>query len=191
MSKLSIVKIRLEQDVNAYLLTCSETKEAVVIDPGEPPEKVYAQLAGLTLRWLVATHGHRGHLAGKDVLKDAAGGATAMHVGDAKLFLRSADRYLLEGDELEFGQFKLEVMHTPGHTPGSLCFLVGNHLFTGDTLLQGGIGKESIGTDLRQQMVSIGSRILRLPPQTAIYPGHGGVTTLAAELQTSPIFRRA
>ena len=191
MSKLGIVKIRLEQDVNAYLLTCSETKEAVVIDPGEPAEKVYGQLAGLKLRWLVATHGHRGHLAGKDALKDAAGGQTAMHVGDAKLFLRSADRYLLDGEELEFGRFKLEVMHTPGHSPGSLCFVVGNHLFTGDTLLQGGIGKESVGTDLRQQMVSIGSRILRLPPQTAIYPGHGGVTTLAAELQTSPVFGRA
>jgi hydroxyacylglutathione hydrolase len=189
MSRLGIVKVRLEQDVNAYLLSCSDTKEAVVVDPGEPAEKVLGQLGGLKLRWLVATHGHRGHLAGKDALKDAAGGETAMHMADAKLFLRSADRYLLDGDELEFGRFKLEVMHLPGHSPGSLGFLVGNHLFVGDTLLQGGIGKEQPGTDLRQQMVSIGTRILRLPPQTAIYPGHGPVTTLAAELQSNPIFR--
>lgn len=191
VSRLGIVKVRLDQEVNAYLLSCSETKEAVVIDPGEPVEKVLGQLAGLELRWLVASHGHRGHLAGKDVLKEAAGGATAMHVADAKLYLRSADRYLADGDELEFGRFKLEVIHTPGHSPGSLCLLVGNHLFTGDTLLQGGIGKETVGTDLRQQMLSIGTRILRLPPQTAIYPGHGAVTTLAAELQSSPVFRRA
>jgi len=63
-------------------------------------------------------------------------------------------------------------------------------VFTGDTLLKGGIGKENVGTDLRQQMMSIGSKLLRLPPETALYPGHGPVTTLAAELQTSPIFRR-
>ena len=185
------MKVRLDEEVNSYLLSCSETKEAVVIDPGEPAEKVLGQLDGLKLRWLIASHGHRGHLAGKDALKEAAGGETAMHVADAKQFLRSADRYLADGEELEFGRFKLQVIHTPGHSPGSLCLLVGNHLFTGDTLLQGGIGKETVGTDLRQQMLSIGTRILRLPPQTAIYPGHGGVSSLAAELQSNPIFRRA
>ena len=191
MSKLGIVKIRLDQDVNAYLLTCSETKEAVVIDPGEPAEKVYGQLTGFKLRWLVATHGHRGHLAGKDVLKEAAGGQTAMHVGDAKLFLRSADRYLADGEELPLGEVVIRVIHTPGHSPGSLSFLVGNHLFTGDTLLAGGIGREMPGSDLRQQMMSIGGKLVRLPLTTAIYPGHGPTTSLEAELRTNPVFRRA
>ena len=136
----------------------------------------------------MATHGHPGHLAGKDELKAATGAETAMNVADAKQFLRSADRYVTEGDELDFGQFKLRVIHTPGHTPGSLCFLVGNHLFTGDTLLAGGIGKELPGSDIRQQLISIGTKLARLPLNTAIYPGHGPVTKLETELRTSPVF---
>ncbi len=182
------MKIRLEREVNAYLLACSDTREAVVVDPGMPAEKIAAQLAGHTLKWLIATHGHPGHLAGKDSLKQATGAQTAMSVADAKQFLRSADRYLADGDEIAFGTFVLRVIATPGHTPGSLCFQVGNHLFTGDTLLAGGVGRQMPETDLRRQVMSIGSRILPLPPSTAIYPGHGPVTSLEAELRQNPVF---
>jgi hydroxyacylglutathione hydrolase len=189
MSKLSIVKARLDREVNGYIVGCSDTKEAIIIDPGEPSLKLLDQLKGLKLRWLVATHGHPGHLAGKDALKDATGAETAMHVADAKAFLRSADRYVTDDDELEFGKFKVKVVHTPGHTPGSLCLLVANHLFTGDTLLAGGIGREMPETDLRRQMMSIGTKLLSLPPATAVYPGHGPVTSLEQELRTNPIFR--
>jgi hydroxyacylglutathione hydrolase len=191
MARLSIVKVRQDQEVNAYVLACSDTKEAVVVDAGEPVEKLIGQLGGLKVRWIVGTHGHRGHLAGKDAVKQAAGGETAMSMADAKQFLRSADRYLIDGDELEFGRFTLRVLATPGHTPGSLSFVVGNHLFTGDTLLAGGIGKQMPETDLRRQMTSIGTRILALPPSVAIYPGHGPVTSLEAELRQNPIFRPA
>ena len=190
MSKLAIVKVRTEHDVNTYVLSDSESKEALVVDPGAPADKVLAQLEGLTVRWIVATHGHPGHLAGKDELKAATGATTVVTMADAKMFLRSADVYPLDGEELDFGQFKMRVIQTPGHTPGSACFLVGNHLFTGDTLLAGGIGKELPGSDLRQQMISIG-KLIRLPPATAIYPGHGPVTSLENEIRTSPVFRRA
>lgn len=188
MAKLGIVKVKGEHDVNAYVVSCGATGEAVVIDPVQPADKLLAQLEGLRVRWVVSTHGHPGHLAGKDAVKDATGATTAMHVADAKMFLRSADRYLLDDEELEFGQFRLRVLQTPGHTPGSLCFLVGNHLFTGDTLLAGGIGKERPGTDVRQQLLSIGTKLARLPLNTAIYPGHGRVTNLANEIQNSPVF---
>jgi len=191
MSRLSIVKARLEREVNGYVVTCSATKEAVVIDPGEPVQKLLDQLRGLKPRWLIATHGHPGHLAGKDAIKDATGAETAMHVADAKAFLRSADRYVTDDEELEFGRFKLKVLHTPGHTPGSLCLLVANHLFTGDTLLAGGIGREMPETDIRRQLMSIGSKLLALPPATAVYPGHGPVTSLEQELRTNPVFRPA
>jgi glyoxylase-like metal-dependent hydrolase (beta-lactamase superfamily II) len=188
VSRLSIVKVLGEREVNSYVLSCSDTKEAVVIDPAEPAAKIADQLRGLKARWIVATHGHPGHVAGKDELKAATGAETVMNVADAKAFLRSAERYVTEGDELEFGKFKLRVIHTPGHTPGSLCFQVGNHLFTGDTLLAGGIGKELPGSDIRQQLISIGTKLARLPLNTAIYPGHGPVTKLETELRTSPVF---
>lgn len=189
MAKLGIVKIKGDRDVNSYLVTCQSTREAVVIDPVEPAEKVLGQLGGLKLRWVVATHGHAGHTAGKLAVQEATGATTAMHMADAKLFLRSADRYLVDDEELDFGQFKLKVLQTPGHTPGSLCFLVGNHLFTGDTLVAGGIGNQKPETDLRQQLMSIGTKLTRLPLTTAIYPGHGAVTSLENELRTSPVFQ--
>ncbi len=191
MPKLSIVKVKLDREVNAYLLTCATTKEAVVIDPGLPAEKIAEQAKGLKVRYIIATHCHPGHVAGKDDLKDLVGGETALHSADAKQFLRSADRYLIDGDELEFGEFKLTVMHTPGHTTGSVCFVVANHAFVGDTLLAGGIGKQTPETDLRRQMMSIGTKLLRLPLTTALYPGHGPASSLERELAQNPIFRGA
>jgi glyoxylase-like metal-dependent hydrolase (beta-lactamase superfamily II) len=191
MSKLGIVKVKLEREVNAYIVSCATTKEAVVIDPGLPADKIAEQLKGVTVRWIVATHCHPGHVAGKDEVKELAGGQTALHAADAKQFLRSADRYLIDGDELEFGEFKIAVMHTPGHTPGSVCYVVANHAFVGDTILAGGIGKQTPETDLRRQMMSIGTKLLKLPLTTALYPGHGPATSLERELAQNPIFRGA
>jgi glyoxylase-like metal-dependent hydrolase (beta-lactamase superfamily II) len=191
MAKLSIVKLKLEREVNAYIVSCATTKEAVVIDPGLPAEGIAQQAAGLTVKYILATHGHPGHVAGKDDVKAVTGGETGIHSADAKQFLRSADRYLIDGDELDFGEFKIQVMHTPGHTPGSVCFVVANHAFVGDTILAGGIGRQMPETDLRRQMMSIGTKLLRLPPSTALYPGHGPATSLERELAQNPIFRGA
>ena len=190
MPKLSIVKVRCEKDVNTFVLRCSDTDEAVVIDPGAPASKIAAELAGASLKWILATHGHPGHLAGKDDLHTGEA-RTAMYMADAKAFLRSADQYVLDGDMLEFGRFTVQVLHTPGHTPGSLCFLVSNHLFTGDTLLAGSLGKQMPETDLRQQLLSIGTKFAPLPLSTAIYPGHGPVTSLENEVRTNPYLRGA
>jgi len=191
MAKLGIVKVRLDRDVNGYVLACASTKEAVVVDPGLPADKLAEQVKDLSVKYILATHCHPGHVAGKDDLKELTGGQTAIHSSDAKQFLRSADRYLLDGDELEFGEFKLSVIHTPGHTPGSVCFVVANHAFVGDTILAGGVGKQTPETDLRRQMMSIGTRLLRLPLLTALYPGHGPATSLERELAQNPIFRGA
>src|SRR6202158_1177892 len=163
MGKLGIVKVRLEREVNGYVLSCSNTKEAVVIDPGLPVDKLAEQAKGLTVKYILATHGHPGHVAGKDDLKELTGVQTAIHSPDATHSFRSADRYLLDGDDLEFGEFKLSVLYTPGHTPGSVCFVVANHAFVGDTILAGGIGKQTPETDLRRQMMSIGTKLMRLP----------------------------
>jgi hydroxyacylglutathione hydrolase len=189
--KLGIVKVKLDREVNAYVVSCATTKEAIVIDPGLPAAKIADQVKDLTVKFIVATHCHPGHVAGKDELKELTGGETGLHSADAKQFLRSADRYLVDGDELEFGEFRLSVLHLPGHTPGSLCFVVANHAFVGDTILAGGIGKQTPETDLRRQMMSIGTKLLRLPLATALYPGHGPATSLERELAQNPIFRGA
>jgi len=189
MSKLAIVKVKLDRDVNCYVVSCASTKEAVIIDPGLPAEKIVEQATGLKVKFILATHCHPGHVGGKDDVKAVTGGETALHSADAKQFLRSADRYLIDGDELEFGEFKVSVIHTPGHTPGSLCFVVANHAFVGDTILAGGIGRQMPETDLRRQMMSIGTKLMRLPLQTALYPGHGPATSLERELAQNPIFR--
>ena len=191
MSKLAIIKVKLDREVNCYLVSCATTKEAVVVDPGMPAEKIVEQAAGLKVKHILATHCHPGHVGGKDDVKAAAGGETGLHSLDAKQFLRSADRYLVDGDELEFGEFKVQVLHTPGHTPGSVCFVIANHAFVGDTILAGGIGRQMPETDLRRQMMSIGTKLLRLPPATALYPGHGPATSLERELVQNPIFRGA
>ena len=191
MAKLSIVKLKLEREVNCYVIACAATKEAVVIDPRLPAERIVEQATGLTVKYILATHGHPGHVGGKDDVKAVTGGLTGIHSADAKQFLRSADRYLLDDDELEFGEFKVQVMHTPGHTPGSVCFVVANHAFVGDTILAGGIGRQMPETDLRRQMMSIGTKLLKLPLTTALYPGHGPATSLERELAQNPIFRGA
>lgn len=191
MAKLSIVKVRLDREVNCYIISDATSKEAAVIDPGLPAEKIVDQAGGLKVRHILATHGHPGHVAGKDDVKAVTGGETGIHTADAKQFLRSADRYLFDGDELELGELKIQVLHTPGHTPGSVCFLVANHAFVGDTILAGGIGRQMPETDLRRQMMSIGTKLLRLPPSTALYPGHGPATSLERELAQNPIFRGA
>jgi hydroxyacylglutathione hydrolase len=191
VSKLAIVKVKLDREVNCYIVSDAGSKEAVVIDPGMPAEKIVEQAAGVTVRHILATHGHPGHVGGKDEVKEATGGQTGIHSLDAKQFLRSADRYLVDGDELEFGEFKVQVLHTPGHTPGSVCYVIANHAFVGDTILAGGIGRQMPETDLRRQMMSIGTKLLRLPPSTALYPGHGPATSLERELMQNPIFRGA
>jgi hydroxyacylglutathione hydrolase len=189
VAKLSIVKVKLDREVNCYIVSDANSKEAVVIDPGVPAEKIAEQTKGLTVKYILATHGHPGHVGGKDDLKAITGGETGIHSQDAKQFLRSADRYLVDGDELDLGELKVLVMHTPGHTPGSVCYVIANHAFVGDTILAGGIGRQMPETDLRRQMMSIGTKLVRLPPNTALYPGHGPATSLERELQQNPIFR--
>ena len=189
MAKLSIVKVKLDREVNGYIVSDAGTKEAVIIDPGLPAEKIAEQASGLKVKYILATHGHPGHVGGKDDLKALVGGETGIHSADAKQFLRSADRYLIDGDELDIGEHKVSVLHTPGHTPGSVCFVIANHAFVGDTILAGGIGRQMPETDLRRQMMSIGTKLMRLPLATALYPGHGPATSLERELQQNPIFR--
>ncbi|MGH7611309.1 MAG: MBL fold metallo-hydrolase [Candidatus Dormibacteria bacterium] len=170
------------QPTNCYVVACQRSKEAIVIDPGAEPEKILGECQGLQVRHLLCSHGHRNHASAKDEVKAKAGGETALSLLDAKAYLRSADRYLNDGDRLAFGDFEVEVLGTPGHSPGSLSFKVGNHLFTGDTLLAGDLGRTDLpDIDLSKQLVSVLSRLLSLAENTVIYPGHGRTSTVGQE----------
>ncbi len=164
------------------MVACARTKEAVVIDPGADPTRIAEQCLEYSVKHVACTHGHRNHAGAKDEVKARVGGATALSFLDAKHYLRSADRYLVDGDRLEFGDFAMEVIFTPGHSPGSLCFKVGNHLFTGDTLRAGDIGPTDLpDIDLPRQVTAVLSKLLPLPENTVIYPGHGPTTTVGQE----------
>jgi len=191
VARLSIQKVHVgEKDTNCYVVSCAETKEAVVIDPGDGAPKILGQLSGLTVRWICCTHGHPGHTGAKERVKAATQAVTAMHLSDATAMLKSADRYLVAGDTLPFGDFALEVLPTPGHTPGGLSFKVGNHVFTGDTLLAGKIGRVDLpGSSPQQMLFSLHGQLLTLPDNTIVYPGHGPNSTIGAERLSNPYLR--
>jgi hydroxyacylglutathione hydrolase len=191
VARLSIQKVHVgEKDTNCYVVAAADTKEAVVIDPGDDAPKILGQLEGLTVRWICCTHGHPGHTGAKERVKAATQAVTAMHLSDATAMLKSADRYLVAGDTLPFGDFVLEVLPTPGHTPGGLSFKVGNHVFTGDTLLAGKIGRVDLpGSSPQQMLLSLHGQLLVLPDNTVVYPGHGPNSTIGAERIGNPYLR--
>jgi glyoxylase-like metal-dependent hydrolase (beta-lactamase superfamily II) len=191
VARLSIQKIHVgEKDTNCYVVACTETKEAVVIDAGDDAPKILSQLDGLSVNWIVFTHAHPGHTGAKDEVKTATKAPTAMHLADATTYLKSADRYLVSTDVLPFGRFALDVLITPGHTPGGLSFKVGNHVFTGDTLLAGKIGRVDLpGSSPQQMLLSLHGQLLTLPDNTVLYPGHGPNSTIGAERLGNPYLR--
>jgi hydroxyacylglutathione hydrolase len=191
VARLLIQKIHVgEKDTNCYVVADAESKEAVIIDPGDDAQKIIGQLRGLTVRWICFTHAHPGHTGAKEDVKTATQAPTAMHLADATAYLKSGDRYLVAGDILPFGGFQLEVLATPGHTPGGLSFRVGNHLFTGDTLLPGKIGRVDLpGSSPQQMLLSLHGQLLSLPDNTVVYPGHGPNTTIGQERIGNPYLR--
>jgi hydroxyacylglutathione hydrolase len=191
MARLSIQKVHVGQkDTNCYVVACADTREAVVIDPGDDAPKILGQLGGIAVRWVVFTHAHPGHIGAKEAIKTATQATTALHLADATANLKSADRYLGGGDSLPFGSFALQVLATPGHTPGGLSFRVGNHVFTGDTLLPGKIGRVDLpGSSPQQMLLSLHGQLLTLPDNTVVYPGHGPNTTIGQERVGNPYLR--
>ena len=191
MARLSIQKIHVgEKDTNCYVVACSDSNDAIIIDPGDDAPKILGQLKGLQVKFICFTHAHPGHTGAKDAVKSATQATTAMHLADATAYLKSAERYLVAGDSLPFGAFALQVLATPGHTPGGLSFRVGNHVFTGDTLLPGKIGRVDLpGSSPQQMLLSLHGQLLTLPDNTVVYPGHGPNTTIGAERVGNPYLR--
>lgn len=184
--------------VNAYVVFNPRTKNAVVIDPGveDPRLGEFVTSRGLTVKAILNTHGHEDHAAADRAFAKLFGAPVWASRSDASLLPGKLDRSLEDGETIAFDGFAVRVIATAGHTPGSLCFLIGDRLFSGDTLFKNGIGRvgeEDPGkaSRAREGLVrTINQKLLTLPGATRVCPGHGKTTTVAAEAAGNPFLAK-
>ena len=174
---------------NAYVLICRHTGESVVVDvPGEAA-RLLDLLKGTTPRYILITHNHMDHTGALAELKSALRVPVAAHAEDAGRMPVAADLLLKDGDVVCCGDIRLSVLHTPGHTRGSICFLTGNCLIAGDTLFPDGPGKTASPADFKKIMDSLTAKIFVLPDAVQVFSGHGDSTTLGKERKAFEAFR--
>jgi hydroxyacylglutathione hydrolase len=192
---------------NCYIVASESSQQGLIIDPGDDPDEILRAVKNskLEIKALVATHGHIDHIGAIGSLKRALNAPVMIHredssalQGDGRFFWgmhfgppMRADRLLQDGDCIEVSDLHFEVINTPGHTYGGICLYGHGAVFTGDTLFHKSIGSSGIGTGTRAQLLdSITDKLMVLPPETIIYPGHGSESTVAEELKSNPYIHR-
>ena len=196
--------------VCCYIVACEKTGKAAVIDPGGDEKKILAEIKdkGYQVEYIIATHGHPDHVCGNRVLQEATGAKIVMHRLDSLFFnkpeVRSyfsmlglepsppVDREVEEGESIEIGTVSLKIIHTPGHTPGGMCLYNAPDLITGDTLFVGGLGRTDFPGGSHEELLhSITTKLLVLPAETVVWPGHGyggSRSTIGEEKDSNPYF---
>ncbi len=194
--------------VFSYIVGCEKKKEGVIIDPAGSEGKIVskAEEMGLTIRYVVNTHGHADHTCGNRAILAKTGADLVVHQEDAGEILRGlnrafsmvmgkrpspeAQKVVTDGDFIKIGQTGLKVIHTPGHTSGSICLYGEGNLFTGDTLFVGAVGRTDLKGGSFDVLLDSLRKLLSLPPETRVWPGHdygdAPVSTLARERMTNP-----
>ncbi|MCK9376568.1 MAG: MBL fold metallo-hydrolase [Syntrophobacterales bacterium] len=196
-------------EVNCYILGDEKTREAVVIDPGGDEDEILDTLNrnNLQLKLIIDTHGHFDHVDANQPLKDATGAQIAIHEADGQMLIKpsseamfftgnrlrlsQADILLKEGDILTFGEYRLKVLHTPGHTPGGISLVLEGHtyVYVGDLLFAGSIGRTDFpGGSYDALINAVKTKIFPLGDNYSVYPGHGPVTTVGQERKYNPFF---
>lgn len=201
-----IIRTLLLKMTNCYIIGCKETKEGIIVDPAAAGDTILEKVKelGLDIKAIVLTHGHIDHVGGLQEVKEATQAPLMLHADDVQEMDESiqelsytdtfrsneipANRLLQDGDKIEVGKLTLEVIHTPGHTKGSICLrLAADKILTGDTIFAGSIGSVGSPEEFEQLMESIKNKLLVLPPEIKIYPGHGPGSVLGDEVKNNPL----
>lgn len=180
-------------DNNAYVIVDRATKQSIFVDAPFESERAIDAAAGSDVQMIVVTHRHGDHWANIDLVKEKLGAPVWCHEGDRAPYAAKVFDTLQDGAEIELGESRVRIIHTPGHTPGSICLLVpdakgGPVLISGDTLFPGGPGRSDNADNLREMVGSIVSRLLTLSDETLVYPGHGDNTTIADAKREHAVF---
>ena len=167
----------------AYVLVCRETNESVIVDcPPPNAEEILKQAEGTNVQQIIFTHGHMDHVWSLIEVKNALNVPTKLHPADYYLLKpeqkKLIDGEIQEGDQVSWGKVTASVMHTAGHTPGSVCFKLNGDLVSGDTLFPGGPGKTQTPQDCQEVIRNIKTRLVPLPDETRVWPGHGEGDTM-------------
>jgi hydroxyacylglutathione hydrolase len=187
--EVKITKINMgPYNNNGYIVVCPETNEGVIIDTPAEPEKLLNELGNVQVKAILITHGHQDHLLGFNEIKSKIGAPVGVGAGDADRLPSPPEIDVKDGSVIKFGNLEMQALSTPGHTDGSTCFLLGKHLFSGDTLFPGGPGKSRSPEAFRQEVDSITRKLLVLSDDTAVYPGHGEDTTIGQARQEYQVF---
>ena len=188
--RIQIKKLELGPfGTNAYILTCLSSNASVVVDAPAEARKISEELTGTTPKYILITHNHMDHTGALEDLKSTLNVPVAAHADDAAKLPLRPDLLLKDGDVISFGDMQLTVLHTPGHTPGSLSFLIGNYLIAGDTIFPDGPGKTWSPADFKRILESLTLKIFILPDETQVFPGHGEATVVKREKRLFEEFR--
>ncbi|MFA5858317.1 MAG: MBL fold metallo-hydrolase [Elusimicrobiota bacterium] len=180
---------------NCYILSDDSTRKCVIIDPGDESKRIIKKLKelGLVVEYIINTHGHPDHIFGDNDVKEFTSAKILAHKNDAtmlELIDIKIDRFLEEDDVVETGKIKLKVIHTPGHTPGGICLLYDDILFTGDTLFCGTVGRTDLPGGSEEQIISsVKNKLMILPGKVKILPGHEDACTIEGEKLHNPYCR--